>query len=86
MSETTSFFGDEHFGSDADAPCTVFEKTPLMDPQGNPVDGLYVATVRLNNPKQYNSYTTEMVKGVIAGFNKASRGPQCGGGDLYRHR
>jgi 6-oxocyclohex-1-ene-carbonyl-CoA hydrolase len=65
-------FGDEHFGSDADAPCTVFEKTPLMDPQGNPVDGLYVATVRLNNPKQYNSYTTEMVKGVIAGFNKAS--------------
>jgi 6-oxo-cyclohex-1-ene-carbonyl-CoA hydrolase len=65
-------FGDEHFGGDDDAPCTVYTKTPLVDPKGNPVDDLYVATVRLNNPKQYNSYTTEMVKGVIAGFNKAS--------------
>jgi len=26
----------------------------------------------LNNPSQYNSYTTEMVKGVIAGFENAS--------------
>jgi len=65
-------FGDEHFGGDADAPCTVYTKTPLLDPQGQPVDGLYVATIRLNNPQQFNSYTTEMVKGVIAGFNNAS--------------
>jgi len=36
------------------------------------VDGLYVSWIRLNNPKQYNSYTTEMVKGVIAGFENAS--------------
>ncbi len=67
-----ALFGNEHFGSEADAPCTVYEKTPLLDPAGNPVPDLYVATIRLNNPKQYNSYTTEMVKGVIAGFNKAS--------------
>ena len=26
----------------------------------------------MNNPQQYNSYTTEMVKGVIAGFTAAS--------------
>ena len=65
-------FGEEHFGGDGDAPCTVYTKTPLVDAQGNPVDDLYVATIRLNNPKQYNSYTTEMVKGVIAGFNNAS--------------
>jgi 6-oxo-cyclohex-1-ene-carbonyl-CoA hydrolase len=65
-------FGDEYFGTDADAPCCVYEKTPLASPDGKAVDGLYVATVRLNNPKQYNSYTTEIVKGVIAGFNKAS--------------
>lgn len=26
----------------------------------------------LNNPAQFNSYTTRMVKGVIAGFQKAS--------------
>ena len=30
-----------------------------------------MAWIRLNNPKQYNSYTTEMVKGVIAGFSAA---------------
>ena len=29
------------------------------------------AWITLNNPAQYNSYTTEMVKGVIAGFHRA---------------
>ena len=66
-------FGDEHFGTDADAPCTVYEETPLLDPEGKPVEGLKIATIRLNNPKQYNAYTTEMVKGVIAGFQRASQ-------------
>jgi 6-oxo-cyclohex-1-ene-carbonyl-CoA hydrolase len=50
----------------------VYEKRPLTDPNGNVVDGLYVSWIRLNNPRQYNSYTTEMVKGVIAGFENAS--------------
>ncbi len=63
--------GSEHWGSEA--PCTVYEKKPLTDPNGNPVEGLFVAWIRLNNPKQYNSYTTEMVKGVIAGFTAASQ-------------
>ena len=61
-----------HWGTDADAPCVVYEKRPLTDTQGNVQDGLYVAWIRLNNPKQYNSYTTEMVKGVIAGFENSS--------------
>jgi len=61
-----------HWGTDADAPCVVYEKRPLTDPKGNVQDGLYVAWIRLNNPKQYNSYTTEMVKGVIAGFENSS--------------
>jgi 6-oxo-cyclohex-1-ene-carbonyl-CoA hydrolase len=55
-----------------DAPCVVYEKVPVKDPQGNVQEGLYTAWIRLNNPKQYNSYTTEMVKGVIAGFENAS--------------
>ena len=50
----------------------VYEKRPLTDPKGNVVDGLYVSWIRLNNPTQYNSYTTEMVKGVIAGFENVS--------------
>ncbi|MDF1553351.1 MAG: 6-oxocyclohex-1-ene-1-carbonyl-CoA hydratase [Deferrisomatales bacterium] len=62
--------GTNHWGTEA--PCTVYEKRPLLDPQGNVVPKLYTAWIRLNNPKQYNSYTTEMVKGVIAGFENAS--------------
>jgi 6-oxo-cyclohex-1-ene-carbonyl-CoA hydrolase len=64
-------FGSEHWGTEA--PCTVYEKRPLTDPKGNEIAGLYVSWIRLNNPQQYNSYTTEMVKGVIAGFNAASQ-------------
>ncbi len=64
-------YGDEHFGTEA--PCTMFEKKPLINPNtGNTVEGLYTAWITLNNPTQYGSYTTEMVKGVIAGMNKAS--------------
>jgi len=63
--------GDEFFGTEP--PCTMYEKKPLVNPQtGETVDGLYTAWVTLNNPAQYNSYTTEMVKGVIAGMKKAS--------------
>ena len=62
--------GPGHWGTEA--PCTVYEKRPLTDPKGNVIPGLYVGWITLNNPKQYNSYTTEMVKGVIAGFGAAS--------------
>lgn len=63
-------FGDEFFGTEA--PSVIYEKRPIIDPNGNEVEGLYSAWVVLNNPRQYNSYTTEMVKGVISGFHKAS--------------
>jgi 6-oxo-cyclohex-1-ene-carbonyl-CoA hydrolase len=63
-------WGDEHFGTEP--PCVVYEKKPIVDPQGEAVEGLYSAWVILNNPQQYNSYTTQMVKGVIAGMTKAS--------------
>ncbi|MDP2729730.1 MAG: 6-oxocyclohex-1-ene-1-carbonyl-CoA hydratase [Dehalococcoidales bacterium] len=64
-------FGDEHFGTEA--PCTMFEKKLLVNPNtGETVEGLYTTWITLNNPGQYGSYTTEMVKGVIAGMHKAS--------------
>jgi 6-oxo-cyclohex-1-ene-carbonyl-CoA hydrolase len=59
-----------HWG--AEAPCVIYEKRPLKDPAGNVQEGLYTAWIILNNPTQYNSYTTEMVKGVIAGFENSS--------------
>ena len=63
-------WGEEHFSKDA--PGVIYEKRHIMDPAGKPVEGLHSAWIILNNPQQYNSYTTEMVKGVIAGMNRAS--------------
>jgi 6-oxo-cyclohex-1-ene-carbonyl-CoA hydrolase len=50
----------------------MYEKRPIVDQSGKEVEGLYSAWITLNNPAQYNSYNTKMVKGVIAGFQNAS--------------
>jgi len=64
-------FGDEHFGTEA--PCTMYEKKPLINGDtGEAVEGINAAWITLNNPAQYGSYTTQMIKGVIAGMHKAS--------------
>jgi len=69
--KTHQLFGDEHFGTEA--PCTMYEKKPLINPDnGEKVKGLTNAWITLNNPAQYGSYTTKMIKGVIAGMHKAS--------------
>ena len=36
------------------------------------LEGLFHAWITLDNPEQYNSYTTEMIKGVILAFRRAS--------------
>jgi 6-oxo-cyclohex-1-ene-carbonyl-CoA hydrolase len=64
--------GEQFWGSHQAPPCTVYEELPLSNEAGKPVEGLYAARITLNNPKQLNSYTTEMVKGVIAAFQAAS--------------
>ncbi len=63
-------WGEEHWGTES--PCTMYEKKPVLDPSGKETGGLYAAWITLNNPAQFNSYTTKMVKGVIAGFQNAS--------------
>jgi len=50
----------------------LFEKRPSLDWKGNPVEGLFNAWIILNNPQQYNSYTTEAVKEVILAMRQAS--------------
>ncbi len=50
----------------------LYELRPCLDQKGQPVDGLHNAWISLNNPKQYNSYTTAAVKEVILAFRKAS--------------
>ena len=53
-------------------PGVLFERRPARCPGGTVLDGLYHAWITLDNPAQYNSYTTEMVKGVILAFRQAS--------------
>ncbi len=49
-----------------------YEKRPVKGEDGKPVTGLYNAWITLDNPTQFNSYTTDMVKAVILGFRDAS--------------
>ncbi|MBI3141241.1 MAG: 6-oxocyclohex-1-ene-1-carbonyl-CoA hydratase [Bacteroidetes bacterium] len=49
-----------------------YELRPCVDHAGNAVAGLYNAWIMLNNPGQYNSYTTKAVKEVILAFGEAS--------------
>jgi len=49
-----------------------YEKRPARGLDGQVVPDLYNAWVTLDNPGQLNSYTTEMVKGVILAFRAAS--------------
>jgi len=67
-----SLGGEQFWGGHDSPPCTVYDKLALVDPDGNVIPGLYTSRITLNNPQQLNSYTTEMVKGVIAGFQAAS--------------
>jgi 6-oxo-cyclohex-1-ene-carbonyl-CoA hydrolase len=50
----------------------IFEKHPCLDKKGNPVPGLFNAWIWINNPKQFNSYTTAAVKEIILAFREAS--------------
>ena len=49
-----------------------YEKRPVKGADGKPVDGLHNAWITLDNPAQFNSYTTDMVKAVILAFRAAS--------------
>ncbi len=49
-----------------------YEKRPARAPDGSVVEGLFNAWIWLDNPTQFNSYTTEMTKGVILAMRAAS--------------
>ncbi|BCG48229.1 6-oxocyclohex-1-ene-1-carbonyl-CoA hydratase [Citrifermentans bremense] len=49
-----------------------YEKRPAKRKDGSRVQGLYNAWIIFNNPKQFNSYTTDMVKATILAFRRAS--------------
>ncbi|MBW2688711.1 MAG: 6-oxocyclohex-1-ene-1-carbonyl-CoA hydratase [Deltaproteobacteria bacterium] len=49
-----------------------YEKRPAKRRDGSVTEGLYNAWIIFNNPKQFNSYTTDMVKATILAFRRAS--------------
>jgi 6-oxo-cyclohex-1-ene-carbonyl-CoA hydrolase len=49
-----------------------YEKRPAKRRDGSVAEGLFNAWIILNNPKQFNSYTTDMVKATILAFRRAS--------------
>ena len=61
----------------SDAPGVIYEERPLRHPGGDEVPGLHTVWITLDNPAQLNSYTTEMVKGVILGMRRASNDRAC---------
>ncbi|MCC6671009.1 MAG: 6-oxocyclohex-1-ene-1-carbonyl-CoA hydratase [Planctomycetes bacterium] len=60
-----------------DLPGIRIEPIPVRDPRGQAVDGLHATRITLDNQAQLNSYTTEMVKGVILGMRAAANDRAC---------
>jgi 6-oxo-cyclohex-1-ene-carbonyl-CoA hydrolase len=65
-------FKNHDLVDDISKPGVRYELRPARLPDGAVVDGLYNAWITLDNPAQYNSYTTDMVKGVILAMRAAS--------------
>lgn len=62
----------DHTLADTEFSSIIYERRPCRGPDGEPVEGLYNAWIILNNPEQYNSYTTAAVKEIILAFGRAS--------------
>ncbi len=63
---------DHNLSAETVVPGVLYEKRPAKKLSGETVEGLYNAWITLDNPKQFNSYTTDMVKGTILAFRRAS--------------
>jgi 6-oxo-cyclohex-1-ene-carbonyl-CoA hydrolase len=72
MAAPETFFLRSHDLAQISVPGVRVERRPARKPDGAPVPGLHNAWIWLDNPSQYNSYTTEMVKGVILAFRAVS--------------
>ena len=65
-------FKNHDLVDDIAKPGVRYEKRPATLPDGTVAAGLCNAWITLDNPAQFNSYTTDMVKGVILAFRAAS--------------
>jgi len=77
-------FKNHDIVDDIARPGVRYEKRPAKRPDGSVAEGLYNAWIWLDNPTQFNSYTTDMVKGVIlAGWRLLRCNPWSHGGADY---
>ncbi len=73
ISETApAMLVDHDLAALPDCPEVVVERRQAVTAEGVVADGLFNVWITLNNPKQFNSYTTDMVKAVILAFRHAS--------------
>ena len=70
-------FKDHNLAPSPATPGVLYETMPFADPDGKTVEGLHAVRITLHNPDQLNSYTTEMIKGVILGMRRASNDRAC---------
>ena len=49
-----------------------YEHVAVHDPQGKAAPALHAVRITLDNPQQHNAYTTDMIRGVIAGMRAAT--------------
>ena len=70
-------FKNHDLADDRNYDGVLYEDVPLKDPKGEIVPGLHSVRITLDNPRQYNSYTTPMVKGVILAMRRASNDRAC---------
>jgi 6-oxo-cyclohex-1-ene-carbonyl-CoA hydrolase len=61
-----------HDLAESSVPGVKVQKRPARTPEGRTAAGLHNVWIWLDNPSQFNSYTTEMVKGLILAFRAAS--------------
>jgi 6-oxocyclohex-1-ene-carbonyl-CoA hydrolase len=72
MSAPETRFQRNHDLAELVVPGVRLERRPARTPDGKAAPGLSNAWIWLDNPTQYNSYTTEMTKGLILAFRAAS--------------
>ena len=72
MSAPETRFHRNHDLAEIVVPGVRYERRPARTPDGKIAPRLYNAWIWLDNPTQYNSYTTEMAKGLILAFRAAS--------------
>ena len=72
MAAPETRFLRSHDLAEISVPGLKIERRPAREPDGKLAPGLANAWIWLDNAAQYNSYTTEMVKGLILAFRAAS--------------